>query len=227
MYGSLLVLIKPLETLRELASKPKWFAAYMMLSVVSIVSYVVIHPFLVQAVLAHLPSTATLQEREVVVQTLKGELPLRCMFLPVRLLIGWAVFGFGLYIICDAFKPPEPVRFAKVFSLEVHAETVNVIANLSALVLPLTGHSNVGTQAIIPLSAAMVVSVDDSVTLFLLNSASVFTVWYIVLLSAGISLQTGFKYTRSLVTVLATWCAYALFTVIVLKLMQNSLHLLV
>ena len=219
---------KPRFALEQIKSKPRWLTTFFLLSATSIFIYVLMHPYLVQATLSHLPLSATDEEKEIVAQTLQDELLLRCWFLQIRLLIGWSSFALVLFMICRALNPPKGIRFAKMFALEVHAEVVNILAQLATLTyLFARGDEGVNQVRCIPFSAAMFVRTDILVSFSLLNSLNVFTLFYIALLSMGVSVQSGCSRTKSFVIVLLTWLGFFLFNISALALLRDVMHLLI
>lgn len=228
MPNPFVLFIAPTTTLTRLKSKPDWLVTFVLLSAISIAVYILIHPFLVSATLAHLPSSATQEEKNVMAQTLQSELPLRCLFIPIRLLIGWSSFAAVLFLVCKSFAPPEPVHFNKIFSLEVHAELINICAQIAtAIHLFIAPNSSAKMTGLIPFSAAMFINSNDIVSFSLLNSLNIFTLFYITIQVMGISNQSGFLRLKSLLIVLIVWSAYLLFNIGSIKLMRDTMHLLV
>jgi len=228
MLNTFSILFSPRETYMRIDSKPNWLGTFLILAILSIVMYALMHPFLVRAALAHLPSSAAPADKEVVAQTLRSELPVRCAFLPIRLLIGWSTFAFVLFAICKAFTPSEPVHFIKIFSLEVHAELINIVAQSATLInLFIMKDASPNATALVPFSAAAFVGSKDIVTFSLLNSLNFFTLLYMAILTMGVSTQSGFSRVKSLLIVVLTWSAYLLFNVGTIKLMRDTMHLLI
>ncbi len=226
MANPFLLFIQPTPTLRRLRASPDWLIAFLSLSALSIAIYILIHPYLVQAILSHLPPSATPEEKLVVAQTLNSELALRCLFLPIRLLIGWTSFAIILFLVCKSFVPPEPVFINKVFSLEVHAEVFNVCAQAATLLYLFIDGKSGNEPSLVPFSAAMFIASDNIVMFSLLNSLNIFTLIYFAILTIGISLQSEFSRSKSFVIVLIAWLALLLFNVGTIKLLQDTLHLI-
>jgi hypothetical protein len=222
------LLFTPRAALTRIKTKPRWLVPFLVLSGLSIVLYVLMHPFLITSTLSHIPSSATMEEKVVVAQTLRAELPMRCFFLPIRLLIGWSSFAFVLLAVGRAFDPPEQLHFIKLFTLEVHAELFNMLAQSASLInLLLVAGSSPNLPSLVPFSAATLVPTKDIVSFSLLNSLNFFTLLYVGALTFGISLQSCFSLTKSLVVALLAWSACAVFNAGALKLLSDTLHLLI
>jgi len=221
----LLMLLRPREGAEQIKSNPRWLVAFIFLSIVCGTVYAMIHPYLIQATLAHLPSSAMNPDKEVVIQSLNLELPAKLAFFPVRLFIGWSAFALALLYACKAFAPRETVRFRQMFSLEVHSEATMAIANIVAIFFAITSAHAGSVDA--PFSLAGFTGGDQSfIVRSLLTSLNIFTLWQIVLLIIGVSTLSGFGKTKSTLIVLVVWVVSTMFNLGAMKLLQDQLHLL-
>jgi hypothetical protein len=209
----------------QIKSDPRWLAAFLILSIVCAGVYAIIYPYLIQATLAHLPSSATNEDKQIVMQSLNLDLPAKLAFLPVRLFIGWSTFSLVLLYACKAFAPSETIRFRQIFSLEIHAEATLVIANLASMLVAVT-NAHAGSVDV-PFSLAGFIGGDQSfIVRSLLTSLNIFTLWQIVLLTIGVSILSGFGKIRSTLIVLLVWTLSTMFNLGAMKLLQDQLHLL-
>lgn len=211
----------------RMASSSRWMAWFLMLAAVSIAVHLSLHPYLVKATLAHLPSSATTEDKAVLAQRLSDELPSRLMFLPVRLLTGWAAFALTLYAIGVAFRPPERLRYVKVFALQVRAETFNVLGQFTAVCSLFLAPTDETGPVAIPFSAAMFSSSSDVVMFSLLNSLNLFTLFYVTFLTVGMKIQSRFSGVKAISVVVLTWSLSLLFHVGTTSFLRKTLHLLV
>jgi hypothetical protein len=222
------ILIAPRRTLSSIALQPAWVAAFIVLSLLSISLSVMMHPFVVSSTLAHLPASASVEEKAFVAQRLRDDLPMRCLFLPIRLLVGWAAFAYVLFLVSKAITPAAGLHFVKIFSLEVHAEGVSRLAQLSSLVRLLLSHDASATIPLrVPLSAADLFPTSGIVGFSLLNSINFFTLWYGILLTLGLSLQSELPLKKSLAVVVVAFLVYLLFHTGTTLFLHNTLHLLI
>lgn len=213
--------------LQRITSSPNWIGPFLTLATLSVLLHFLLHPHLVRATLAHLPLSATPDDKAAVAQALTDELPLRLLFLPVRLLVGWSAFALLLFGIGVAFRLPERLHFVKVFALEVRAEAFNILAQYAALFyLLLTGRTQMRALEV-PFSVAMLVPSNDIVLFSLLNSLNLFTLCYLILLTWGISVQSGCWRTKAVLIVCLTWSLWLLFHVGTTSFLREALHLLV
>jgi len=212
----LLTLFRPRVAVGEFASRPRWLAAFVMLSVLSIVVSAFVYPQSVREMLTHLPSSATEADKQVLLQSLMGELPARLAFLPFRLFLGWGSFSLALLIVAKAFEPKEMVRFQQIFGLVVHTETISLFARVAALI------------DVTPPGLAGIIGGDRSfVVESLLRQLNVFTVWQIAVQIVVISILCGFGGVRSLVVVLLVWILFLSFNAGVARLLLDQFHFLI
>lgn len=213
--------------LNIIQAKPRWLLIFLTLALVSVVIEILMHPYSVQSVLHHLPSSATNQDKLAVAQTLDQGLFARAAFLPIRLLFGWATFALMLYYICGFLVPHKIFRFIQIFSLEVGAEAILILAKVAALLHLVINSPNPGSRIFIPLSCADFIPTHDYSTFIFLNSLNVFTVGYIAILTIGISVVCSISKFKALFIVSIVWGISALFNVGIITVLCDRLHLLV
>ena len=221
------LLFSPRMAVTGIASRPRWITAFLFLSILSVGLFVLAHPFAVQATVAHLPESATAEERNLIARTLSSERTVDCLFLPVRLLAGWFAFGLTLFGMTRAFAPPQAVHIVNVFSLEVHAEFLNVLARAAATLFLWVQRGTAVDPAFIPLSVATVVGSNDLLVRSLLNSLNPFTLWYLAVLTMGVRVQAGFSSLKSLLVVVLAWMAATAFSLGSMGIIRGLLHLAV
>lgn len=220
------ILYSPGATLARIKSKPEWLTPFLMLAAITVLLYVLTHPFLIEATLAHLPASANADDKTAVAQTLHNELPLRSFFLPIRLLIGWTSFAFTLFMIGRVFRSAEQLQFVKVFSLCVHAEMFSILSKFATLIaFGFGGTAFLKMPALVPFSAAHLISPKDSVTFSLLNSINLFTLLYVIVLTIGISVQSGMSRLKSLFVVVLAFLGLLLFDAGTVAFLRDILHL--
>jgi hypothetical protein len=211
--------------LQRIASSSRWVAVFLVLAAVSVAVHFSLHPYLVQATIAHLPSSATAEEKALMAQVLNDELPVRLLFIPVRLLVGWSAFALILFGIAMAYRPAERLHYRRVLALEVRAETCNVAGQVAAALYLLVMKANGTGPVEIPFSAANIIPSSDVVMFSLLNALNLFTLLYVVFLTEGIALQTGFSRRKAIFVVLPAWGLSVLFQVGTISFLRETMHL--
>jgi len=219
------VIVAPRKATARIASRPSWVTSFLLLAAVSVALYVAAHPFALETTLAHLPKSATAEEKNVIAQTLRNELVVNALFLPIRLLVGWFAFAVALFGMTRTLVPPQPVHLVNVLSLEVHTECVNVLAYAATCLLMYTGVGETSGAVLAPLSVAMFADTNDPVLRTLLNAINPFTVWYLTVLTAGIRTQSRLSRTNATLVVILTWLSSMLFTLGSVSFIRSQLHL--
>jgi hypothetical protein len=221
----LLTLFAPVKAAEQIKSNPRWVVAFLFFSVVSATTYALNYPYLTQATVTRLPSTATLADKQEVVESLRLELPTKLAFFPVRMFVGWGIFSVALFYVSRAFAPREALRFEQVLSVEVHAEVSSIVANLITLILTLTSED--GKLADLPLSLAGVIHAEqDFVIKSLLTTLNIFTLWYIVFLTIAVATLCNLRKLKSLLVVLLVWTFSTMLNLGAMKILMDELHLL-
>lgn len=222
----LLFSARPIRGAKLIKSTPRWLAPFLLLAGLLVVIAIAAHPFTVADTLQKLPLSADKGEA---VEILDQELFMRSAILPFRLIAGWGSFALLLFYFCMAFRPPEKVRFAQILALEVHAECTSVYAH--AVALAWTAFSEVPGEIqhrAQQLSLASIIGPGgDFVSSTLLATLNIFTFWYLVLLAAGVSVLCGFRKFQAFLIVAAVWTVSAGINIGILKLLKDTMHLLV
>lgn len=217
------ILLQPRRAAKEIKVKPQWLIPFILLAGASMIVLLLQHEAVVQRTLAHLPSSATAEDKVIVKQTLDENLVLRCCFLPVRLITGWATFALMLFYACKAWSTSEVVRFQQVFSLEVAAESTMVLARIASLIYSGGAESSFLR---VPLGLDMIFSPSQNIVVQMaLNSVNVFSLWYLVILTMGISGIYGITKTKSAISAAAVWIVGLLSNASILYILRDTLHL--
>jgi hypothetical protein len=215
------------QIIKNFQQKPRWLLFFLVLSGLSILMEVLIQPYWVQAVLNHLPQSVAEQDKLSVVQNLNQELFTRAAFLPIRLLIGWGLFGSFLYYICTFLSPQKTFRFVHIFSLEVHAESALILGKIAMFFRLATEPINIISGLAIPFGCTDFIEVKNYAAFTLLNSVNIFTFAYIAILSVGISMICEMSKVRAFITACIAWGIAILFNVGSIMALQDVFHLLV
>ena len=220
----LLIVLHPRRAVESIKSAPQWVILFIVLAAVSIILMLLQHAHVVRLTLDHLPASATVEDKFMVEQSLHEQLAIRCAFLPIRLLVGWASFALLLLYACKAWSMTEPVRFQQVFSLEVAAESVMVLAQCASFIYSLAARD--ASFVRIPFGLDMMISQSHDIVLRMaLNAINVFSLWYVVILAMGISTFYGISKIKSITTVTGVWVVTQLFSATVISLLRDALHL--
>jgi hypothetical protein len=184
-------------------------------------------PSLLSATVAHLPASATPEDQRRIADFLSEELPYRLAVLPFRLLLGWWGTAWLMYACLSLVGTRKPVQPVHCFALEVHAEAVGVLAGTAALIRTLVlPAGNAAADLAPPLNAAQFVGPGiDELLHLLLTSINFFTLWYLVVVGAGISVLCGVRKRKAFLVAAAVWAVSTGFATTVLYLLRSAFSL--
>jgi Yip1 domain len=216
-YSALVRLpVRPIEESRILKRSPRWLVPFLILAAASVIILVFAYPDTVRRAVDHLPPSAGAGDRQRAAELLDGELLQRSVFLPLRLIAGWWIFAFLLYQSARAFRPAEGIRLAQFLSLEIHAEGVLVLSSLViALGVPLPS-----LALLFPPSSGFLLRT-------LLATINLFTLWYILVLTAGVSVLCGYSKRKAFLIVAGVWVISTSLNLGVLNQLSVVFHLAV
>jgi len=226
-FSPLRFVMQPRVVAARLAAAPRWGTAFLFLAGLTMLLQALSSDAVTSATIAHLPASATPEDQRRIVDFLAEELPFRLAVLPFRLLAGWWATGWLMYACMSLVGASKPVQIAHCFALEVHAEAVWVIAGTAALMqrLVFPAWSTVADPAP-ALNAAQFAGpgLDERLHL-LLTSINFFTLWYVVVIGAGISVLFGVRKRKAFLVAAAVWAASTGFSITVLYLLRNAFSL--
>jgi hypothetical protein len=206
----LLILVHPIRTARRLQEAPRWLGTFLLIAAGLVALRFASQAHLVEATVSALPATVTEADRNWARSYLDSELLLRCLFLPLRQLAGMGLFAFMLYALCVAFDPPIRARFKQLFALEIHAELFNLLGALVSLVTTLlASNGDPGSPEMFAL----------------LTTPKIFTLWYVVVLAAGILTLFGYSRLKAGLLASTAWFVSVLFNAYLLQSVSASMHI--
>jgi len=216
------ILIRPARGAARLRDNPRWLSALLILASLSVLVEIFTQSYSSSLMLASLPPSA--EDKARILDEIRGGMALRAAFLPVRLVSGWLTFSLLILLVSRSLLETGRVRFLQVFSLEVHSEAVLLLGKVAALVnllvYPASGH-----RLLVPFSAACFAGAGDYSIFSFLNAMNVFTLWYALLLSVGISAISGAPWWRGAVIGFSTCALWITLNVCLIRLVQENLHM--
>ena len=215
-------LLRPREAVSRLRHHPRWAAVFAFLCAAAIALMGMDHPFSVRETLHMLPPSLSPGDLSRVRELLDRELALRILTLPLRLLIGWGAVAVLLRL---AFAQSRQSRFIHYFALEVHAESLPLLAQVPPLVAQLLGVAG-RDHALDFLSLALFIDPGgDFLLCSLLRSVNLFTLWYLVLLTEGSAVLSESRRRAAVLPVTGVWLLTLGFQLGVTAYLHATLHL--
>lgn len=205
---------RPSPATGDLKKRPRWFVPFVILSIACVILFALRYPDTVRTAIDHLPASARSEERRHAADVLNDELMLRSLFLPIRLFMGWSAFSLVLFLSCKAFRPPEGIRFTQFLALEIHAELILLLSPLAAMLgVPQPG----GGWLFAP--------PQDFLLRTLLTTINLVTLWYILVLTAGVSVLCGYGKRKAFLIVAGVWVISVSLNLGVLNQLSQVFHL--
>jgi hypothetical protein len=225
MTGIAQILLTPRDAADRIRKAPSWYASAAILVVMAIGASLLLRAQVVTVTLNHLPPSATPGDREILESFFQQRLSVDLAFLPIRLLGGWVCTALLLFFLNKSWTPNNPVRFTQVFSLEVHAEAVLVLARLataaSSLIAAGTGRGirvPFGLDAVLaPGTSALVAAA--------LNTVNPFALWYIAVIAIGLARIGGLHPAKGWITSLIGWGVSSALNLGAIALIGERMHL--
>jgi hypothetical protein len=226
MSSLLKIFFQPRIVASTLKQKPRWVFAFCMVAVLSVSLEALQYQLHLRTVVDLLPPSATADDRAAVVQAMNAEAVTRFAFLPVRLLAGWLLYALMLFYASKIAVARESFRIVQMFSLEVHAEAALLLGKFASAIMLFTTSSPNLPRFTIPFGAVSFFHNINFSQFAFLNSLNLFSIIYILILTAGVSVMCGFRYDKSVIVVVGVWGLSLLANIGILTVLRNELHLL-
>jgi len=196
MTNLLNILATPTEVFIELKQRPKWVAAFALISLISLTCAWFLKPALDQLAYAELTGKLAEKQIERVLTNAEPAWYVSLLLTPVRHLVRWFVAATIIWSSC-VLLGAEELKFKTIYSVVVHSELILVLMGVvSVLLVYLKGitsiHDITDLQPILGLDYLMRDGLGSPAVIRLLHSINVFSIWYIATLTIGISVMTKF-----------------------------------
>lgn len=203
------IIISPSVAFSALKGQPRWVFAATVISLCSVVLAVLLIPYSLQIVARMLSDQMDRQSIQRLFDGMRSFSIIGALATPVMLMVKWLIVSavfFSLAILFDAAH----VRFRPMFSAIVHAEMIQLLMGLVNLaILAARGADsirNLSDLCMVPGLLTLMQTgnlTQSSITLF--ANFNLFTVWYLMVLSIGLSTLTGFQRWKAGILVVVVW----------------------
>ena len=205
------LLIMPGKVFERLKQNPKWFAVGCVILFLTVVLVLLQVPFANRLALQEISGSLTKDEIAEVGQTLENARYLSALAAAAGMMAKWLLataFLYAFSVILDV----HDLQFRRLFATVVHGEIALVLmAVMNTLLLYLKGPTAVKSPTdlyVVPGLDHLVSHATANVPLFiLLNGINPFAIWYIVIVSIGVSVMTGLRRVTSGIIVTLLWLA--------------------
>lgn len=223
------IYIAPRRVFVSLRENPQWFLPFLVLSVIALTIEWFSFPYVLKVTIANLPPNAAQQHIQEAVSYLHGQRAINAAFIPLKLMAGWSLFALVLYYVCIVFKPLEQIQFRHVFAVVVFSEMITVVGKILSFVAALVkGIEHVNTISelnnLYGLDFLFPGATANLLLFTLMSNINPFSLWYLAVLTVGVSAVTGFGKIKSGVLTVCVWLLALGFGAAVVQLVQEGLR---
>ncbi len=197
----------PTEVFEELKQKPRWAVAFLTISFFTIVIALLSLPLSRQIMLQAVSRGGAVEGAQL--EQAQRFQYVGSILIPLTLLFKWLVSAALLYFM-TILAGSGQIRFKEVYAAVVFAEMILLLmAVVNLLLLVAKGADSIrhitDLQGIIGMDFLMPDRTSNLPLFTLLNNINIFNIWYIAVLSIGISVMSGFSRVKSALLVTTMW----------------------
>jgi hypothetical protein len=203
------IFASPTEAFQTIKDKPKWLLAFVVIVVVYAVCGFYLLPYSQKITIETLSAKLSDDQVQQAISLSERFRYVGLLLVPLPLFVKWLFVSAFLYfgaVIMNA----QPLPFKTVFAVAVYAELILVLMSIfNMLLLQLKGveavHTVTDLQAVVGLDCFLTDKLHHITLFALLSNFNVFSIWYIVTLSIGISIIGSLAKWKSVVLVCTVW----------------------
>lgn len=224
------VLATPTDVFASLKERPRWVVAFVVITVVSIAIAWLMIPFSQQIALVALSGRLSAERLHQALAMAGRFRYIGFAAVPFTLLIKWAVVAAILFLLCYLLEAPNELKYRKFFSVVAFSGVILLFMSIvNVLILYLKGVGAV--QSVADLAPTdvyaglgfLVKANGKNLPLYsLLSNINVFAIWYIITLTVGVSVLTGYRKLKSAGIVTAVWFLGVVLQVVMAFIAGNS-----
>jgi hypothetical protein len=203
------ILAEPMEAFNKIVVSPKWISAFSLITIIVILCGFFMLPFSERIIIKTLLSRMDTEQAQQAMLVYERFQYVGILFSAVPLLIKWIFLSAFLYygaILLNA----QNIRYRSVFTIVVYSEFILLLMGIiNLLLLYIRGVDSINSitdlQAIVGLDYFLNDKQYNIPFYTFLNNFNVFSIWYVVTLTIGISIATCFSKLKSAILVSTTW----------------------
>jgi hypothetical protein len=221
------VLATPTEVFNSLKDQPRWLLTFAVISLISMVVGWFMFPMSQHITYIILSSKLSGTQLDQAIAFSERFKYIGLLFVPVTLLIKWVIVGALIYLLCILFETPNELKYRTIFSVVVYSEMILLFMSVvNVLILYVKGIGSVqhlvDLQAVPGLDLLLKDKISNLPLFTFLNSFNVFSIWYVITLTVGISVVTGYRKLKASLIVTGVWVLLVTFQVIMSFISSNS-----
>lgn len=202
------IFVDPLSLFSRVNKRPNWLVPFFIVALIAILCVPLSLPIIRHLVLLQMPEGAGPELQEQLLSSMKFSMYYGLIGTPVVILLKWSILAFSLFTIL--ILSGADTSFRKTLSVLAHASIITTLDGLLNLCVTYArGISSIQSpddMQTTVLSLNTFLNTRGSPVLHVvLDSLSVFSIWYFALLVLGVMATTRFNKTRSAFAVFMIW----------------------
>jgi len=217
---------RPFATARWTGARQRWFGFAVLLVAGHILVSTLLLPVSIRATVEHLPSSASETDRGAVAAMLEQEHFAHSVFLPLRLVGGWATFALWLWLLCRAFAREVIPRYRGMLALVVYAELCELLARIAIFIRSSLWSTGDAARDLLPLLglADLLLPTGNRILSLALGPVNVFSAMFVAWIALGLHRTCRFHPARSIGVALIAWAGSAAWNLLLLFLSGLPAH---
>jgi hypothetical protein len=222
------LIVHPSRVFKRLKDHPSWVMSFVALAIVSVVLDWFSFRTALRTAVDGLPQRATPEMIRDAVAYLEGRRFINLLLSPLKLWIIIVIFSYVIYLACSVSKSISPPHWKHFLAVVVWSYWVLIVGEALSLVTrssvgPFS--SDVGLAFPQPPGLGMVkMSSSDPGLLYALNSVNVFSLWYLLLVSLGVSILSGFSRVKGILITTFVWLLGVLLSAALIRFTVAGVH---
>lgn len=207
--GSFNVFFTPLTIFNDLNKQPRWFTVFFIITGITIFIGYLSLPFKQEVMFSALSAQLGEARAQETLSNASRFAFLGLLIAPIPLLIKWVIVAALLYYSVILIGS-QHIGFKKIFSVVVHSELIFLFMGIvNVIILEINGIDSATSltdlQTIVGLEYILT-NKSQNIPLFtFLSNFNVFTIWYLVVLSLGLSIVSQLSKWKSAIIVSVVW----------------------
>jgi hypothetical protein len=201
--------ISPTKYFEELNEQPKWLAVFIIIALLSIVEAYLLLPFKQEVLLSSLSEKVGVERAQETLSVANQFVLIGLLFIPIPLAIKLVAITTIIFYSAILFNAQNP-NFKKLFTVTVHAEVIFLLMGIANIIgLEFNGVNSLRNhsiwQTIVGLDDVFKDSPPNIYLSTILNSFNLFSIWYLVVLTIGVSVSSRLERWKSSIMVSLLW----------------------
>jgi hypothetical protein len=222
------LIFRPTGVFRRLKDHPSWVVSFAALAIVSMVLEWFSFRTALQTTVGGLPQRATPEMIQDAVAYLESRRFINLLLTPLKLWILIAMFSYVIYLVCSVSKSISLPHWKHFLAVVVWSYWILIVGEALSLVTrsvvgPFSSNSGLAFPQLLGLGMIRISSSDLGL-LYALNAVNVFSVWYLLLVSLGVSILCGFSRVKGILITAFVWLFGIVLSAAIIRFTVAGVH---